>query len=218
MTEKRPASALLEDKSIYPRQRIDGAHVAGLVAAMEAGEFSGADYPVIADRASLRIVDGFHRKRAWQKHFGADADIDVELRDYASDAGMLKEAVRLNSGHGRRLDSGDQARSAAMLRQLGVADTDIAIVLRIPPARVETVAVRVIIAEDKPAQPVSVTPGKPGGGGQDASAPSPLPAYRASQAAAALARELRSGRLDLELPGLRRNLADLAAVIGEVLG
>ncbi len=77
---------LVEDMTIYPRQHIDDEHVRRLATALRAGETLP---PLVAGKASPhRVTDGFHRKRAHHRVFGPTAHVEVELRDYVSDADM----------------------------------------------------------------------------------------------------------------------------------
>jgi hypothetical protein len=86
MTVKRPDTVLcvelVQDYSLYPRTVTDDAHVARLVEALRAGETFP---PVVADKASRRVVDGFHRIKAYIRAEGDEAKCAVEWRDYADD-------------------------------------------------------------------------------------------------------------------------------------
>lgn len=132
---------LVEDFSLYPRNHVDTTHVSDLVRALQ----SGQDLPpIIADAETLRIVDGFHRNRAYRKHLGDEAVVTVELRKYKSEAELFLDAVALNAHHGRKLDRHDQSRIVLMLREMKVDDHTIAVSLHIPEANVQTLSVRVV--------------------------------------------------------------------------
>lgn len=99
------AASLILDFAVYPRNQIDDTHVLDLARAVEAGiELP----PVIADKKSKRVVDGFHRVRRALRD-GPDAEIAVEWRRYKNEADLFLDAVRLNAGHGRRFSHFDQA-------------------------------------------------------------------------------------------------------------
>src|SRR5947209_20211520 len=89
--------ALVLDYSLYPRHKIDADNLRRITYAREAGAVLP---PVIADRKSSRIIDGFHRV--------SDAlraklpEIAVEWRDYKTEADMLEDAIRPHM-HGRQL-------------------------------------------------------------------------------------------------------------------
>jgi len=105
--KKLKVTKLVLDYGLYPRHEMDSTVTTDLAKAMEAGETLP---PIIADRASLKVVDGFHRTTAALRIHGEDAEVQVELRDYASDAAMFLDAVRLNARHGYKLTKFDAAR------------------------------------------------------------------------------------------------------------
>ncbi len=139
-----PLAALVEDTAIYPRHSVDEMHVNSLVLALRAGVVLP---PIVAEARSTRIVDGWHRVRAYRKVLGPQASVDVDLRTYKSDGDLLSDAVALNASHGRRLDRVDQVRAIHLLEVAGVQQERIAIVLHIPETRVEQLRVRIAIAE-----------------------------------------------------------------------
>jgi hypothetical protein len=126
---------------LYPRNSVDDAHVSDLTQAVRAGATLP---PVIADRKSLRIVDGMHRRRAIIRVHGDEASHLVELRDYEDDAALFLDAVQLNAEHGRKLDRHDQVRIVLRLRELRVEDRVIAASLHLPEERVQVLALRVV--------------------------------------------------------------------------
>lgn len=225
---KMSASDLVEDYSLYPRHAVDGSHIAELARAMEAGAFDAKRFPVVVDRATLRVVDGFHRERAWKRVYGDGAQIEVELRDYTDEAALVRDAVSLNSNHGRRLDKQDRTRSLLMLQRLGVADVDIAVCLHTTAAEVLHLSTRVTIVKDNPGSPGTVIPAKAVVAPKKGEEPRVITSdqadvmhgssgLRTGQVVTQLARELRSHLVDVEAPGLREKLEDLAAAIAEVL-
>lgn len=139
-----PAAVLVEDLDFYPRAAVDATHVTDIARALAAGiELP----PVIADRASRRLVDGFHRRRAVLKHNGPDSEIAVFWRDYESDADMYAEAVQLNSGHGRKFSSYDRVRITIRAAELGLTNAQVAVLLHYPEEVVERLAVQVAHSE-----------------------------------------------------------------------
>lgn len=140
-------ASLVEDLSMYPRNRVDDAHVNDLVRALQAGM---ALPPIIAEAKSLRIVDGVHRRRAHLKHFGEEATAHVDLRTYETDAALFLDAVALNSAHGRKLDRHDQTRIVLRLRELKVPDQEIAINLHVPEIQIQQLSVRIVMAPSGP--------------------------------------------------------------------
>lgn len=132
--QRTKAASLVLDYNLYPRQKVDDQHVRELVRAMEAE----ADFPpVVGWRSSRRVIDGFHRTLAYLHYFGEDAEIDVEWRDYESDAAAFKDAMRLNSAHGQNLSSFDRARCIILGEAFGLKAADIADALRVTPKNIE---------------------------------------------------------------------------------
>lgn len=130
-----PKSKLIDlilDYEMYPRNDVSSAHVSSLFDAILAGETIP---PVIADRKSKRVVDGFHRIAA-HKRLGLK-EIEVVWRDYKSDADMFADAVRMNSAHGRPFDSFDKQRAIQRLIAFKVSAEEITRLVHVTAARVE---------------------------------------------------------------------------------
>lgn len=144
-TTTLPLAQLVEDLTIYPRHAVDDSHVAQLVLAMRAGTQLP---PIVVDKASMRIVDGWHRTRAARRLHGPTGAIEGEVHRYESEAALLEDAIRRNAAHGRRLDRIDQVRAVVLLEQAGVAPERIAAVLSVPAERVQRLRVRVAIAPE----------------------------------------------------------------------
>lgn len=141
MTERVAAASLIVDFTLYPRNQVDDTHIADLRKALA----SGVELPpLIVERGSNRIVDGVHRKTAHLQHFGDLAIVPVEFREYVDEAALFLEAVRLNAGHGRRLDRQDQTRIVLRLQELHVEPRVIAMTLHVPEQEVRTLSVRIV--------------------------------------------------------------------------
>lgn len=138
-----PLAELVEDFTIYPRHAVDDANVAGLVNALKAG---AALPPLVVDRQSKRIVDGWHRARAYRRVIGPQAVVNVEIIPYPTEVAMLEDAIRRNAAHGRKLDVIDQVRVVTLCQERGVTVTQIAALLNVLPERVEKLAVRLAFA------------------------------------------------------------------------
>ena len=111
------ASRLVLDYELYPRERIEPYNIGQMVEALKAGAKLP---PIIVERNSLRVVDGFHRVRAYQKAYGNDCDIPVKYQEYANDAEMFADSVRLNANHGRQLSNYDRAHCIAKAEALNL--------------------------------------------------------------------------------------------------
>lgn len=114
-TQMIKVSKLVLDYDLYPREQIQSFHVRQMVEALEAGTVLP---PIIVDRKSKRVVDGFHRVRAYQKLYGKDTEISAIFRTYEDEAQMFSEAIALNTLHGRNLTPYDRARCLARAQEL----------------------------------------------------------------------------------------------------
>ncbi len=152
-----PLTDLVEDYNLYPRYRIDEQHVRRLAQALRAG----AALPLIlVDARSCRIVDGWHRARAYRLVHGEGGTIPAILKEYESEADLLADAVRANASHGRALGSVDRTRATVLLHQAGVSVEEIAVILVTTPAEVERRLVDVIPVQANSGAPPWV-PAKP---------------------------------------------------------
>lgn len=133
MSLKRVAiERLIEDMDFYPRNEVSSTVISGLMNAIRAGH---ALPPIVVDAKSMRIVDGWHRYRAY-KHLKHD-EVMCDLVNYASEAEMFRAAVELNASHGRRLDTYDLRRSVMRMKELGIELVAMAQAIHAPPARIE---------------------------------------------------------------------------------
>jgi hypothetical protein len=185
---------LVEDFGVYPRHAVDDSHVHYLAEALRAGATLP---PPVADSETKRLVDGFHTSRAHRAVYGAETSLKVDLRDYADDAALVRDAVARNSIHGRKLDSQDRVRSALMMQRLGVETHEIAITLQVTEAKVSSIVAKVVLVEGekRPAKPSQWS-----NGGeprelteQQYTVHQSSPGVRHSQTMRQLARELRAG-------------------------
>ena len=124
-----PLSSLIENMDLYPRHAVDSAHVTTLAMAIESGQSLP---PIVADKKTKQITDGWHRCRAYRRVHGEGCDVPVELVTYKDEGEMVMDAVRRNSCHGRRLDKMDRQRSILMLTKHGIPVTKIVDVIHIP--------------------------------------------------------------------------------------
>lgn len=115
-TEQIPAAKLVLDYKLYPRHHLDDVNVKGIANSLDAGEETP---PVVAERSTLRVVDGFHRVSAHLR-LDSDAVIEVQLVDYASDAELFEDAMRRNARHGVKLNPFDRSRCVQIGGELGL--------------------------------------------------------------------------------------------------
>ena len=133
---KIKAVELIEDFSLYPRSQVDGAHVAQMVHALEAGNILP---PIIIDADSKRIVDGFHRVRAWRRASGVGVEVEVEARKYASEKDMYLDAMVLNSRHGKGITGAEQTGAILKAKAFRISVEAIASSLGITQERVASI-------------------------------------------------------------------------------
>lgn len=219
--EKISVAELIEDADFYPRHSVDAAHVLELMRAIVANE---ALPPPIVDRKSKKIVDGWHRTRAYRKLYGEGAIIDADLRTYRSETEMLKDAIRLNASHGRKLDQQDRTRSVLLLEKRRVDVKTIAVVLHTTQQRVEQLKLRLALVKNNgSSEPVAIKPllyPKPGGEPRTLTPEQYEVAQSASglrpaQTLAQMANELEAGLWDLEDERIRERAWRLANLIIE---
>lgn len=129
---KAKLSDLILDFDLYPRNDISSTHISALFDALQVG----TDLPpIIADRKSKRVVDGFHRHRAHQR-FGSKK-VEVIWREYKNEAQLFIDAVRLNVSHGRPFDTNDRKRAVLRLEEFGLKSSDISDIVRLPKSRID---------------------------------------------------------------------------------
>jgi ParB-like nuclease domain len=121
-TKQIPAAKLVLDYKLYPRHHLDDVNVKAIANSIDAGEETP---PVVAERTSLRVVDGFHRVTAHLRR-DSEAVIDVQLVDYESDAELFEDAMRRNARHGVRLSPYDRSRCVQIGTELGLDVSQIA--------------------------------------------------------------------------------------------
>ena len=136
------------DYKLYPRQRLNSYHVDEIVEALKAGVHMP---PITVDKSSYRVVDGWHRIEAFRKLWGKDAQIDAELKEYASEAEVFQDSIRLNASHGQALSAMDEAHCLAKAQDFKLEPAVVATLLNITTERAEElVSNRLAISADGP--------------------------------------------------------------------
>jgi hypothetical protein len=134
---KVKAASLVLDFNLYPRHHVDEQCIADYVNVLKAG---GSFPPVLVDKKTRRVVDGFKRTRAHLHFGGGDVEIEATFKTYASEDELLYDAIELNSTHGERLAHYDIQRCIILGRELRMSDATIAKALHLPLARFEKFA------------------------------------------------------------------------------
>jgi hypothetical protein len=139
MIEKWPLAILVEDYSLYPRGRLDELNVLRLLESLQAGVTLP---PIVADRETKKIIDGWHRKHALERYLGHQGVVDVDVRNYQDASEMLEAIAQLNVTHGLPLSRKDVVRCLVLAEQLHMPLSRMAKALNITTQRAETLRVR----------------------------------------------------------------------------
>ena len=110
---------LVFDDEIYPRSHVDIQTVNRFRNALSCGEVFP---PIIIDKKTKRIIDGWHRATAYKIVFSDDTEVECELKEYKSELDLLVDAIRRNTRHGLPLTSYDKALCVTRLHKLGLND------------------------------------------------------------------------------------------------
>lgn len=121
-------SELVLDFTLYPRGEVDSQHVGYIREAMKAGV---AMPPIVAEKKTLRVVDGFHRTKANIAEYGEGHEIEIIEKTYKNDAELFLDAARYNSAHGANLSRFDRVHCILRAEQLGITVEQIASALSI---------------------------------------------------------------------------------------
>lgn len=132
-SRKRLISGLDLDRELSPKDRLGSNLVKQFAEALRAGATLP---PIVVERATSRVVDGFHRVEAHRRVYGREAVIEVVEKDYANEGEMFVDAMRLNSAHGSRLTAYDQLRCVAIAERLSIDPRRVAGALSVRPSYV----------------------------------------------------------------------------------
>lgn len=112
-----PIARLVLNEAFYPRHSINAANMAQISEAILAGEEMP---PVLVNRQTHEVVDGFHRVTAFERLYGAEYEIAVDLKTYRSKQAMLADAISLNVGRGADLTRWDHLRCQELAAEVGM--------------------------------------------------------------------------------------------------
>ena len=120
MIKNLNVSEILIDWNLWPRAEVgdlDSTHIQRLKDAISAGAKLP---PVIVSKTDYRLIDGFHRVKAYQDLFKEKAEIEAELKTYHSEAEMFIDSIRYNSKHGMPLTPKDRAHVILKARKFQI--------------------------------------------------------------------------------------------------
>jgi len=140
MSEIRiPLASVVLDYDLYPHFSVDKQHVSYMVEAMMADvEFP----PIIIDKKSKRVVDGFKRVLGFVRHLGDEGSIKAIEKTYKNDAALFLDSMRFNADHGVKLDRHDRVHCIHLGRKLKISMDDIAQALHMKIDQLESLKVR----------------------------------------------------------------------------
>jgi len=139
MLTELPLERLKLDWNLYPRHEVDSQHVTRLIEALQSGSQLP---PIVADRQTKRVVDGFHRYRAYQRLLEPGQKVAVELRNYRSEAALFEEAMRVNARHGIPFDPIDQVHCYLRGQELGLSLESLAGAMAVPATKLQSIVLR----------------------------------------------------------------------------
>ena len=121
-------SKITIDISMLPRG-INFVHVNDLKNAA----LSGAVFPpLIVERGTGRLVDGYHRYMLYKQLYGESYDADVEERDYSDDNAVFLAAVEANATHGLAFSTYDRRRILVEAERRGISRDVISSAIKMP--------------------------------------------------------------------------------------
>lgn len=148
MSKRIKISKLVLNYNFYPRQHLNSYHVGEIIEALKAGVHMP---PIVIDKASCTVVDGWHRIEAFRRLRGEKSLIDAELKEYASEAEMFQDSIRLNASHGQALSAMDGAHCLSKAKDFKLEHAVVASLLNITTERAEElVSNRLAISADGP--------------------------------------------------------------------
>lgn len=116
-------AALVLDFDLYPRNSVDSHNINNLKDALLAGSELP---PIVIDQKSKRVVDGFHRVKAYLGLYGDEATASVVEKNYRNERELFLDAMRYNAQHGAKLDSCDRTHCIIIAERLKISSEDVA--------------------------------------------------------------------------------------------
>lgn len=120
---KLTVSELILDYDLYPRHQIDSQHASHIAEAIRAGSKMP---PVVIDKVSKKVVDGFHRVTAHKRLHGPNAEVEVLEKSYKHEGALFRDAIKYNANHGRMLTTYDRTRCILFAKNLNITMEQIA--------------------------------------------------------------------------------------------
>ena len=111
---------LILDWNLWPRHesnKLDSTNIARMRESLQADiELP----PIIVNESDYRVIDGFHRIKAYLSFYGDEAEISVIFKNYVDEKEMLLESISINSKHGLPLSPKDKAHAYLKARRMKI--------------------------------------------------------------------------------------------------
>jgi len=121
-------STLKLNYNLYPREKLDEYNVARMVEALKSGVSLP---PVIVDKKTKIVIDGFHRIEAHRSLYGEKAEIPIVYKEYTDIKDMFLDAIHFNDSQGKPLDKADRAHCQAIAKSMKIKPDFIASALSV---------------------------------------------------------------------------------------
>lgn len=136
--KKVPLASLTFDYTLFPRGQVDGQNVTYIREAIR----SGAKLPpLVVCKKTRRVVDGFHRGKAYRMECGENVKVEIVEKTYKGDKDLFIDACALNGAHGRALTTFDRSHIVVTAKTLGIDLNSVATALNMTTAKLESLAV-----------------------------------------------------------------------------
>jgi hypothetical protein len=198
----------VEDYHLYPRSEVDGATVEEFREALRAG----AKFPPIrVCSKTLRIIDGFHRKTAYERERATH--VLCSLEEVEDDRDLFRRAAQANASHGRHYSVDDYATAVRLAKRLGLTREQISADLFLPLDRVEKLE---RISAGRGHEPIRRN--FPSAGAKTSRlVEKSMDTIALIAAAGVLSRALKGGHVNEKSEELRTQLEELSRELGEYL-
>ena len=203
-----PITDLVEDYHLYPRSEVDGATVEQFREALRAG----AKFPPIrVCSKTYRVIDGFHRKTAYEREHATH--VLCSLEEVQDDIDLFRRAAAANAQHGRRYSVDDYATAVRLAKRLGLTREQISSDLFLPLDRVEKLErISAGRGHAPPERNVPKSGGKPSNLVEKS-----MDTISQLTWATSLLRCIREGHVNERSEELRSQLEELSTALGEFL-
>jgi hypothetical protein len=110
-----PISDIKIDQSIYPRAYVSDNHIEAMADAVRAGVTLP---PILLDRQSMRLVDGYHRYQ--RAKIAGETEMRAILQDFADEQAVFEAAITANAAHGFNYAPYDRQRIVGIGLKMGL--------------------------------------------------------------------------------------------------